>query len=189
MSININPCTPCTKQFSSMQDVQSCCYNICSDWMGPGQNVIGTECYKICQQCTVPYWKEKKETQSASLRLPPPPVVYNNVPIFFPELLHLHKGDMDKALEDCVQKCCGNDVNLPDSCAMRCKLDYQSAMDGGVISNNNVGSMNSLNNNMQNNKKNKKSSFEWRWYYTAIIIFVVIIHMIFLYIIIATNHK
>jgi hypothetical protein len=119
--ITINPCGSCRKHKKGRVNVMSCCYETCKDWLGEGQNIEGSECYKNCKQCLDTFIAEDGKTECTYYT--GIPAVFNQVPAFLPDL-YSQTNDISKSLELCKLKC--NKTPYPNTCIEKCDIDADS---------------------------------------------------------------
>lgn len=124
-NININPCGSCRKHKKGRVNVMSCCYETCKDWVGPGQNIEGSECYKNCKECLDRFIVESGKTECTYYT--GIPAVFEQVPAFFPDL-YRQTNDVSKSLEICKLQC--NKTPYPNTCIEKCDIDADALIVG-----------------------------------------------------------
>lgn len=117
-NIQINPCESCRKHKKGRVNVMSCCYETCKDWLGEGQNIEGSECYKNCKQCLDTFIVEDGKTECTYYT--GIPAVFNQVPAFLPDLYN-ETRDITKSVEICKIRC--NKTPYPNTCMEKCDID------------------------------------------------------------------
>ena len=130
---NIDPCRATIYQLQKTRtpcdynSVTNGCYQVCSDWYGPGSNAKGTPCYEMCTKCAVPFVHARgKDTCYFK---PRPTAVFDNTPTFFPTLFR-QSGDLRGSLVKCHTMCKDNAVNC-NECHERCNVDAAALVLGG----------------------------------------------------------
>jgi hypothetical protein len=138
MSFEINPCNAVIdhlkrKDKYGPNEANNLCYRVCKDWMGTGSNSKGTECYKNCKACSIPFIKARgKDVCTLDFQVPP---VWDDVPSFYPECYYEQLNsdfstgdDNDKAfaLEKCYMKCDKYAKNNKLQCKEYCNLDMNA---------------------------------------------------------------
>lgn len=124
-SYKIDPCKATLKHlkktgYTDYNNVNSLCYETCAHWFGPDSNAKGTECYKMCNQCVVPFL-EKRGHDTCYFK-PRPPAVFNK-PAFFKTMFE-RTGDKEKALHLCKQMCNDSvDSSGRLQCIQTCEID------------------------------------------------------------------
>jgi hypothetical protein len=121
MNFEINP----IKSVSSNCDINTInndCYGICYSF----GDVYGSDMKKKCEsQCRdiLTIKKHSMGRTECNLRRPTPPVMWNQIPAYYPRLLY-STGDPEKAYTMCCSMC--GKSRLPNSCKEKCRLDADS---------------------------------------------------------------
>lgn len=116
--IQINPCESCRKHKKGRVNVMSCCYETCRDWVGLGQNIEGSDCYKSCKKCLDKFIIEDGKTECTYYT--GIPAVFEQVPAFLPDL-YRETNDINKSIEICKLRC--KKTPYPNTCMEKCEID------------------------------------------------------------------
>jgi hypothetical protein len=116
--IQINPCESCRKHKKGRVNVMSCCYETCRDWVGLGQNIEGSDCYKSCKKCLDKFIIEDGKTECTYYT--GIPAVFEQVPAFLPDL-YKETNDINKSVEICKLRC--KKTPYPNTCMEKCEID------------------------------------------------------------------
>jgi hypothetical protein len=123
MSFQINPCKAVMQKVKDancdINTANDLCYSISNAY----GNVYGSDLKsKLNKQCSDLITDKKRVLgkNTCNLRRPIPPVAFNQVPHYFPELLK-QTNDPNKAYLQCCNKCTGN--KHENSCRENCKLE------------------------------------------------------------------
>jgi len=121
MTTTLDPCSACKKFKKGRVNVMDCCYSTCRDWLGIGQNIEGSQCYKMCRGCLDEFIEKDGKTECTYYTAIP--LNFEQVPSFFPEL-YKQTNDKNKALALCKKKCL--DTKFPNTCLDKCNINFES---------------------------------------------------------------
>lgn len=136
MSYEINACKATLNHlkktgYYDYNNANNLCYETCHNWFGTGSNAKGTQCYKNCDACVVPFIKARGHD---TCYFPPrPPPVFTH-PAYFKDL-YLETNSKPIAIKKC-KNMCENYANNVEECKQRCEIDADALVESDQSSNN-----------------------------------------------------
>jgi len=170
MQFRLNPVKATCALDWSKKDIigpSDTCFGICTAFSsGNDPYNIQPECNKACED-----YVERKKYEifgvgSCDHQVPYKPVIWDNIPRFFPQLLMQKKLSPEQALPMC-KTMCGNVPNLVEECIDFCNLDYSA-----VEAYNSGQKPKMQKSSTPTSQKNEEKNWHYLWYIVAFILMV-----------------